>query len=47
MSSVTVKALDHVVLTVANIDATVTFYTTHLGMKHEAFQSPKDPSVQR
>lgn len=42
-----VHALDHVVLTVKDIDATVAFYTKHLGMKHESFASPKDLSVQR
>ncbi|GAB7351571.1 hypothetical protein MBLNU459_g2194t1 [Dothideomycetes sp. NU459] len=47
MPPLTVKALDHVVLTVKNISATVGFYTTRLGMKHEAFRSPKDPSVER
>jgi len=42
-----VKSLDHIVLTVKDLDATVTFYTTILGMRHEAFRSPKDPSVER
>lgn len=42
-----VKSLDHVVLTVADIDKTVAFYQQHLGMKHEAFSSPKDPGVVR
>ncbi|KAF1355002.1 Glyoxalase/Bleomycin resistance protein/Dihydroxybiphenyl dioxygenase [Delphinella strobiligena] len=44
---VTVKALDHIVLTVRDISATVDFYTKHLGMKHERFVSPKDMSVER
>lgn len=44
---VAVKSLDHIVLTVKDIQATVDFYTKHLGMKHEAFSSPKDMSVQR
>lgn len=44
---VTVKALDHIVLTVRDISATVDFYTKHLGMKHERFVSPKDTSVER
>ena len=43
----TVKALDHIVLTVASIPTTVSFYEKHLGMKHEAFSSPKEPSVVR
>ncbi|KAJ9626876.1 hypothetical protein H2203_003332 [Taxawa tesnikishii (nom. ined.)] len=47
MASFSVKALDHVVLTVNDIQATVNFYTQRLGMKHEAFTSPKDPSVER
>lgn len=45
--ALTVKALDHIVLTVRNISATTAWYTKHLGMKHEAFTSPKDPSVER
>jgi catechol 2,3-dioxygenase-like lactoylglutathione lyase family enzyme len=32
-----VFALDHLVLTVASIDATVAFYTRVLGMTHETF----------
>jgi catechol 2,3-dioxygenase-like lactoylglutathione lyase family enzyme len=35
--TVTVKSLDHVVLTVASLEATADFYTTHLGMQHETF----------
>ena len=42
-----VKAIDHVVLTVRSIPATVTFYQKYLGVKHEVFTSPKDPSVER
>ncbi|OQE26304.1 hypothetical protein PENSTE_c005G03383 [Penicillium steckii] len=38
-----VKSLDHLVLTVRSIPETVAFYTTHLGMRHEVFTSPKDP----
>ncbi|KAI9720535.1 MAG: hypothetical protein M1828_005619 [Chrysothrix sp. TS-e1954] len=41
-SSAHVKALDHVVLTVADIDATLAFYTTHLGMIHEVFDTPTE-----
>ncbi|KAG9678845.1 Glyoxalase/Bleomycin resistance protein/Dihydroxybiphenyl dioxygenase, partial [Aureobasidium melanogenum] len=42
-----VKALDHVVLTCRNINATVKFYNL-LGMKHEVFRSSKDgPGVER
>lgn len=39
MSSFAVQSLDHVVLTVKSIQATVEFYTTHLGMTHETFVS--------
>lgn len=46
-SKIIVKSLDHIVLTVKSIQATVNFYTQHLGMRHEAFRSPKDPSVER
>jgi catechol 2,3-dioxygenase-like lactoylglutathione lyase family enzyme len=34
-----VKSIDHVVLTVKDIDATVEFYTSKLGMRHEKFVS--------
>lgn len=39
MASFAVKSIDHVVLTVKNIPATINFYTTRLGMKHEVFTS--------
>lgn len=42
-----VKSLDHIVLTVSDINRTVAFYEQHLGMKHEAFVSPKDTGVER
>jgi catechol 2,3-dioxygenase-like lactoylglutathione lyase family enzyme len=41
-SPITVKSIDHVVLTVKDISATIAFYTTHLGMKHEKFSSKGD-----
>ena len=44
---VTIKSLDHLVLTVRSIPDTVAFYTTHLGMKHEVFSSPLSPTVSR
>jgi catechol 2,3-dioxygenase-like lactoylglutathione lyase family enzyme len=44
---ITVKALDHVVLTVADVAATVAFYVNLLGMRHEVFASPKNPEVER
>ena len=42
-----VKSLDHLVLTVASIEATKDFYTHFLGMQDASFRSPKDPSVVR
>ncbi|BCS20887.1 VOC family protein [Aspergillus puulaauensis] len=44
---VTIKSLDHLVLTVRSIPDTVAFYTTHLGMRHEVFTSPLNPTVSR
>lgn len=38
----TVKTLDHLVLTCADVSATIAFYTAHLGMRASAFVSPKD-----
>jgi catechol 2,3-dioxygenase-like lactoylglutathione lyase family enzyme len=37
--SIKVRAIDHVVLTVADIDKTIDFYTRVLGMKQETFGS--------
>ena len=34
-----VKALDHLVLTVSTIEATLAFYTAVLGMRHQPFQA--------
>ncbi|KAK5735524.1 hypothetical protein LTR17_008057 [Elasticomyces elasticus] len=39
MANFSVKAIDHVVLTAKDLDKTVDFYTTKLGMKHETFKS--------
>ncbi|KAK4629336.1 Virulence protein [Fulvia fulva] len=39
MATFSVKSIDHVVLTVKDIPATIDFYTTRLGMKHEKFTS--------
>ncbi|EME38359.1 hypothetical protein DOTSEDRAFT_67137 [Dothistroma septosporum NZE10] len=39
MATFSVKSIDHVVLTVANIPKTIDFYTTRLGMEHESFTS--------
>ena len=39
MATFAVKSIDHVVLTVKSIEATVNFYTSRLGMKHEVFTS--------
>lgn len=43
----TVLSLDHLVLTVRDLEATVKFYEQVLGMKHSAFTSPSSPDVQR
>lgn len=43
----TAVCLDHIVLTVRDLDATVKFYEEILGMKHTAFTSPSSPDVQR
>ena len=40
MGSVRIDRLDHLVLTVADIDATVEFYTRVLGMKAVTFGTP-------
>ena len=40
-------SLDHLVLTVKDIDATVKFYENVLGMQHTAFASPAAPDVKR
>ena len=47
MGSVRIDRLDHLVLTVADIDATVEFYTRVLGMKAVTFGTgaPPSPSV--
>jgi catechol 2,3-dioxygenase-like lactoylglutathione lyase family enzyme len=42
-----VKDIDHLVLTCADIPATVTFYTKYLGMMPETFTSEATPTVQR
>ncbi|KAJ0417846.1 Glyoxalase/Bleomycin resistance protein/Dihydroxybiphenyl dioxygenase [Aspergillus carlsbadensis] len=47
MTAPVVRSLDHLVLTVKSIPDTVAFYTTHLGMRHEVFTSPVDPTVRR
>ena len=39
MAEFSVQSIDHVVLTVKDIGATIDFYTTRLGMKHEQFSS--------
>lgn len=46
-SKIVVKALDHIVLTVRSVPATVAFYEKLLGMKHEVFTSPKDRDMER
>ncbi|KAL3487279.1 Glyoxalase/Bleomycin resistance protein/Dihydroxybiphenyl dioxygenase [Aspergillus germanicus] len=42
----TVRSLDHLVLTVKSIPDSVDFYTTHLGIRHEVFTSPVNPKVE-
>jgi len=42
-----VVSLDHIVLTVADIEATKSFYIKYLGMEDVSFRSPKDLSVVR
>lgn len=42
----TIAALDHLVLTVANIQTTVAFYQ-RLGMRHEMFRPPATPDEVR
>ncbi|KXL41989.1 hypothetical protein M433DRAFT_158099 [Acidomyces richmondensis BFW] len=39
MANFAVKSIDHVVLTVKDVQKTVQFYTQHLGMTHETFTS--------
>jgi catechol 2,3-dioxygenase-like lactoylglutathione lyase family enzyme len=41
------KSLDHLVLTVRNLDATIKFYEGVLGMQHTSFSSPATPSITR
>ena len=41
------KSLDHFVLTVKDINATVRFYGEILGMQHTSFQAATDPSITR
>jgi catechol 2,3-dioxygenase-like lactoylglutathione lyase family enzyme len=43
----TALSLDHLVLTVSDLDATTEFYERILGMKHTSFVSPSSPGVQR
>ena len=47
MAKPIVLSLDHIVLTVKSLPATIAFYTTHLGMRHASFTSAKDPAVAR
>ncbi|ETI28438.1 hypothetical protein G647_00887 [Cladophialophora carrionii CBS 160.54] len=43
----TAKSLDHFVLTVKDIDATIRFYREVLGMQHTSFAAPTDPTITR
>jgi catechol 2,3-dioxygenase-like lactoylglutathione lyase family enzyme len=48
MSSITkTKSLDHLVLTIKDLDATIEFYENVLGMVHESFFSTSSPEVKR
>ncbi|OAG39178.1 hypothetical protein AYO21_06561 [Fonsecaea monophora] len=48
MTSVSrVKSLDHLVLTVRDINATIKFYQDVCGMVHTSFTAPTDPSITR
>lgn len=42
-----ISSLDHLVLTVKSIPATVDWYTRVLGMRHTAFSPPSSPSIVR
>ncbi|EXJ70514.1 biphenyl-2,3-diol 1,2-dioxygenase [Cladophialophora psammophila CBS 110553] len=42
-----VKSLDHLVLTVKDIDATIKFYQDVCGMQHTSFPAATDPSITR
>jgi hypothetical protein len=46
-TAATALSLDHLVITVSNLDATIEFYKRILGMKHTSFVSPSSPDVQR
>ena len=39
MATFSVKSIDHVVLTARDLQKTIEFYKTRLGMKHEVFKS--------
>lgn len=48
MSSIAkTKSLDHLVLTVKNLDATIRFYEKVMGMQHTSFVSASSPDVKR
>ena len=47
MGSVRIDRLDHLVLTVADIDATVEFYTRVLGMKAVTFGTGRPATANR
>ncbi|KAK7420587.1 hypothetical protein QQZ08_010347 [Neonectria magnoliae] len=47
MSAVVVKALDHLVLTCASVEATSKWYSKYLGMEKETFASEADSSTER
>jgi len=47
MANISICAIDHIVLTVRSVSASVSFYTKHLGMRHESFTSAASPSIKR
>lgn len=48
MSSIArTRSLDHLVLTVKDLDATIRFYEDVMGMQHTSFTSATSPDAQR
>lgn len=41
------KSLDHLVLTVRDLETTVKFYETVMGMQHTSFSPPASPDIKR
>lgn len=47
MPPLSISSIDHFVLTVRSIPATVEFYTKVMGMKAQAFRSPSSSTIER